>query len=131
MSQLCSEFPAWLSHALTALKNKDIPGWMAIYTEDATHQFPFAPPGAPVRLEGKAQIQAFMQQLPQLLQFGELTDIRVRETGDEIIAEAVGHHTRLADGKPLTINYVWFITQKQGKVSNFTDYMNPLQLAEL
>ena len=131
MSQPCSELPAWLSHALTALKNQDIPGWMAIYNEDATHQFPFAPPGTPVRLQGKAQIQAYMQQLPQLLKFGEITDIRVRETGDEIIAEAVGHHTRLPGGQPLIINYVWFIILKQGKVSSFTDYMNPLQLTGL
>ncbi len=131
MSRLCSEFPAWLTHALTALKNQDISGWMDIYTEDAIHQFPFAPPGTPTQLQGKSQIQTYMQQLPELLEFGELTDIRVRETGDEIIAEVVGHHTRLPGGQPLTINYVWFITLRQGKVSHFTDYMNPLQLAGL
>ncbi len=104
---------------------------MAMYSQDAVHEFPFAPEGAPQRLEGRNAIAAYMRQLPALIRFGSLGDICVREAEDEIIIEPTGHQRRTAD-KPLRdLSYVWLIKYSNGKVRHIRDYMNPLQLAGL
>ncbi|WP_269453881.1 nuclear transport factor 2 family protein [Paraburkholderia tropica] len=121
--------PAWFAKAVGALQSDDLDGWMSIYAADAVHEFPFAPPGRPSRLEGRDQIAAYMGQLPAAIRFGSLSDVRVRECGDELIVEATGHHRRVSDDSPRDICYVWFIMLRDGLVTRFRDYMNPLQLS--
>jgi ketosteroid isomerase-like protein len=50
----------------------------------------------------------------------------VPDIGDEIIIECEGHHRRTADGTPVDIGCVWFITGRDGLVTYFRDYMNPV-----
>ncbi len=126
-----SVLPGWFDQALGALRAGNIEGWMAIYAPDAIHEFPFAPEGAPRELVGRTTIAAYMSQLPSRIRFGGLTDVRVREAGDELIVEATGHHTRLADGAARKLSYVWFITLRDGQVAHIRDYMNPLELLAL
>jgi ketosteroid isomerase-like protein len=124
-----SALPAWFAKAIQALQSGDIDGWMSIYTADAVHEFPFAPPGRPDKLEGREQIAAYMGQLPAFIRFGSLSDVSVREVGDELIVEATGHHRRVSDDSPRDLSYVWFITLRDGQVTRIRDYMNPLQLS--
>ena len=126
-----SSLPAWFSCAIEALQAGEITGWMAIYASDAIHEFPFAPDGAVRRLEGREAISAYMNQLPGLIRFGSLSDVRVREVGDELIVEAIGHHHRVSDDTPIDISYIWFIARQDGQVKHIRDYMNPLQLSRL
>jgi ketosteroid isomerase-like protein len=126
-----STLPTWFAHAIKALQTGNIDGWMDIYAPDAIHEFPFAPQGAPHVLEGRDRIAAYMSQLPSRIRFGALSDVRVREVNDELIIEATGHHHRLSDNTPRNISYIWFITSRDGKVTHFRDYMNPLQLSTL
>ncbi len=128
---MTSSLPIWFANAIEALQAGDVDGWMAMYSQDAVHEFPFAPEGAPHRLEGRNAIEAYMRQLPARIRFGALSDICVREAEDEIIIEATGHHRRIADNAPRDLSYVWFIKHSDGKVAHIRDYMNPLQLAEL
>ena len=123
-----TSLPEWLARASEALTAGHIDGWMEIYAPDAVHEFPFAPEGAPSRLVGRDAIIAYMRQLPGRIRFGHFSDIRVREAGDELIVEATGHHRNVADDTPRDISYVWFITRRNGHVTHFRDYMNPLQL---
>ena len=125
-----SVLPVWFEQAIGALKANDIAGWMEIYTPDAIHEFPFAPEGAPRELVGRDAIGTYMSRLPSLIRFGTLSDVRVRETGDELIIEATGHHQRIADDATRDLSYIWFITMRDGKVVHFRDYMNPLQLSK-
>jgi len=122
-------FPAWFQSALEALRAGDTDSWIAIYADDAVHEFPFAPEGGLSRLEGRYAIAAYMRQIPSRMRFGTLDGVRVREAGDELIIEATGHHTRVADNAPRVLSYVWFVTRRDGKVTHFRDYMNPLQLS--
>jgi uncharacterized protein len=117
-----SALPQWLSDAVASLAAGDVDGWMRMYAPDAVHEFPFAPEGRARRLEGHDEIAAYMSQFPGRVRFGTLSDVRVREAGDELIVEAVGHHRRVADDTPTTISYVWFITLRDGRVSHFRDY---------
>ena len=102
-----------------------------IYTPDAVHEFPFAPEGAIRQLVGRDAIAAYMRLLPERIRFGSLSDVRVHEAGDELIIEATGHHRRIPDDTPRELSYVWFITLRDGQVTHFRDYMNPLQLSTL
>ncbi|MDE1150659.1 MAG: nuclear transport factor 2 family protein [Azospirillaceae bacterium] len=123
-----STLPDWFAAAIKALQTGDIDGYMAMYAPDAVHEFPFAPDGAPRSLIGRDAIAAYMRLLPSRIRFGSLSDVRVRETGDETIIEATGHHRRLPEDTPRDISYVWFITRRDGQATHFRDYMNPLQL---
>jgi hypothetical protein len=126
-----STLHAWFARAVEALKAGDTDGFSEIYAPDAVHEFPFAPAGAVRRLEGRDAIAAYMRQLPKLIRFGSLNDVRVREAGNELIIEATGHHRRISDDTPMDLSYVWFITLRDDLVANFRDYMNPLQLSTL
>nr|WP_296770732.1 nuclear transport factor 2 family protein [Rhodococcus sp. (in: high G+C Gram-positive bacteria)] len=121
--------PAWFSRAIQALQANDIDGWMSIYAQDAVHEFPFAPPGAVRRLEGRGAILEYMSHLPNSIRFGPLSDVRVRQVDDEVIIEATGHHRRVDDDAPVELEYVWFITVRGEEVFHIRDYMNPLQLS--
>lgn len=125
-----SVLPTWLADALNALVAGDVDGWLSMFAPDAVHEFPFAPEGRVHRLEGRDEMAAYLGALISdgRLRFGDY-EFRVREAGDELIVEAVGHHHRTADDTPVDLDYVWFITRRDGQVTNFRDYMNPLQLA--
>ena len=81
------------------------------------------------RLEGRDAIADYMRNLPRRMRFGSFSDVRVREAGEEVIIEATGHHRNIADDTPRDLDYVWFITRRDGQVTHFRDYMNPLQLS--
>ncbi|HEX4454591.1 MAG TPA: nuclear transport factor 2 family protein [Kofleriaceae bacterium] len=117
------QLPDWLAAGIAALRAGDVDGWMKLYTDDAVHEFPFASDGRPSRLEGKSAIAAYMKELPKRAHIATFEDIRVREAGDELIVEAVGKGER-SDGSPFHVQYVWFITHDNGRVSRFRDYMN-------
>jgi len=125
-----SVLPRWFEQALDALRAADIEGWMTIYAPDAVHEFPFAPEGMPRELVGREAIAAYMGQLPSLIRFGALSDVRSREIENELIVEATGHHHRIADNAARDISYVWFITMRDGKVVRIRDYMNPLEVSK-
>jgi ketosteroid isomerase-like protein len=126
-----SALPLWLAGAIDSLAAGDVNGWMSIYAPDAVHEFPWAPEGRTRQLEGREAIAAYMSKLVNegRFRFGSLSDIRSREAGDEIIVEAEGHHHLKADGAPVNLSYIWFITVRDGQVARFRDYMNPLQLS--
>ncbi len=120
--------PEWFARALESLRAGDVDGFVRMYEDDAVHEFPFAPEGRPERLEGRSAIAAYMKNLPAVVHFDSFDDLRVREAGDELIVEASARGTRPGSGAPFHMQYVWFITHKDGRVSHFRDYMNPLRL---
>jgi uncharacterized protein len=126
-----STLPQWLARALEALQAGDVDDYLKIYAPDAVHEFPFAPEGAIPRLVGRDAIAAYMRQLPKHIRFGPLSDLRVREAGNEVIIEGTAHHRRIPDDTPRDLSCVWFITVRDGQVTNFRDYMNPLQLSAI
>ena len=123
--------PDWFEQAIEALQAGNIDRWMEIYARDAVHEFPFTPEGAPRELVGRDAIATYMSQMPSRIRFGALSDVQSRQTGDELIIEATGHHRRIADDVERELSYVWFITMRDGKVMRIRDYMNPLQLSNL
>lgn len=120
--------PRWFTQALEALRAGDVDAFVSMYDDDAVHEFPWAPEGRAGRLEGKAAIAAYMSNLPAVVRFESFDDVRVREVGDELIVEASAHGRRPDTGAPFDMDYVWFITHENGRVSRFRDYMNPQRM---
>lgn len=122
-----SVVPGWLAEAFACLADGDVDGWASIYAPDAVHEFPFAAGEDERRVEGRdaiaARLRGVFDAKQGRLRFGSFDNVRVREAGDEIIIEGEGHH-RTADGTPVAIGCVWFITRRDGQVTHFRDYMN-------
>jgi uncharacterized protein len=118
-------FPQWLSDAIDGLASGNVDAWMDVFNDDAVHEFPFAAPGALQRLEGKEAIKRFMVDIAGRIRFGTFSDVQVRETGDEVVIEAEGHHWDAATGDPFDLRYVWIITRRDGRVTRLRDYMGP------
>ena len=60
------------------------------------------------------------------VRFESIDILSVNEVGDQLIVEAAADGTRPNTGEPFHMQYVWFITHHDGRVSNIRDYMNPL-----
>lgn len=124
------EFPAWLAEAAIGLADGDVDTWLRMYADDAVHEFPFAAADAVRRLEGKAQIRAYMAAMGDSVQFGSLDDVTVRDAGkDELVIEAEGHHFDATTGDPFDIRYLWIITRRDSLVTRLRDYMGPRRSA--
>ena len=128
-----SALPGWLAEAFASLVDGDVDGWARIYAPDAVHELPFAPEAHERRIEGREAIAARLREVfdsgEGRLRFGTFDNVRVREIGDEVIIEGDGHHRRTVDDAPVEIRCVWFITRRDGQVTPFRDYMNPLTLS--
>ncbi|WP_037861451.1 nuclear transport factor 2 family protein [Streptomyces sp. NRRL S-340] len=127
-----SNLPPWFSRALDSLWAGDLGGFTSIFAQDALYEIPFTPTG-PVRLTSREEIGAFMRGLLDdgRLRYGRLTEVRAYETGDDLIVEAVARHHRSADGSPIDLSYIWFVTRRDGYVTRFRDYMNPLEISAI
>src|SRR5689334_5460499 len=127
-----SVVPGWLAEAFDSLAAGDVDGWASIYAPDAVHEFPFAAAEQRRRIEGRDAIAARLHEVFDAekgrLRFGSFDNVRVREAGDEVIVEGDGHH-RTVDGTPVEIRCAWIITRRDGRVTHFRDYMNPVTLA--
>lgn len=128
MSTSTSDRVRLLTAGLEAFHREDVETFMAMYREDAVHEFPFAPEGMPTRVEGREAIEAWMRTVPDLLTLdGGMHDLQIHEGGDTLTAEwsSTGH---FADGTPAAISYVAVVTFDGDLVARYRDYINPLDL---
>ncbi|MET8115405.1 nuclear transport factor 2 family protein [Streptomyces prasinus] len=117
-----------LHHGLRLLLDKDITGWVGLWAEDGTMEFPFAPEGRPRRLEGREAIAAYMRDYPGHIDLREFTDVRVHRTEDPetVVAEARGLGRIVKTGRPFEMDYISVLTVRDGTMTACRDYWNPL-----
>ena len=121
-----STLPDWLADALAALSAGDVDGWLEMFADDGVHEFPWAAEDRVRRLVGREAMAQYMGQIEGRIVFGPLDDVRVHEVDDTTIVQATGRHKR-PDGTPRDLDYIWFITRHEGKVTLLQDHMNPSQ----
>lgn len=104
------------------------------YAPDATHELPFAPPGVPKVTAGKEQILALMAAGAQMspFRYDEVRNpvLRLADGGETLIAEheIVGHVE--ATGKTFAHPGVLFLSVRDGKITRFREYSDPLAAGE-
>ncbi|MFG3116659.1 nuclear transport factor 2 family protein [Streptomyces sp. NPDC048197] len=115
-------------HSLRLLLDKDIPAWVDLWAERGVMEFPFAPPGWPQRLEGRAAIAAYMRDYPDHIELHDFPDVRIHRTTDTgtVVVEMRGVGRVVETGGPFDMTYIAVVTVQDGRFTSYRDYWNPL-----
>ncbi|MFD4633941.1 nuclear transport factor 2 family protein [Streptomyces sp. NPDC058284] len=118
---------------LELLLAKDIEGWVGLWAEDGVCEFPFAPPGAPRRLDGKSAVRAYMAAYPDHIDLTAIPYVRVHRTADPdiVIVEKRAEGRSVSTGRDFEMSYVVVVTVKDGLFTHYRDYWNPLTALEI
>ncbi|MEV7871095.1 nuclear transport factor 2 family protein [Streptomyces sp. NPDC088124] len=106
----------------------DMAAFAALYADDAVMEFPFAPPGRPQRLDGRAAVEAYLDGYTDLLDIQRIHDVTVHETTNPevIVAELAISGRIVATDAPYTARYVAVLTIVDGLIRHYRDYWSPL-----
>lgn len=121
-----------IARALQLLLDKDMIGFAGLWAEDGTAEFPFAPPGWPARLEGRAAIEDYVRDYPKVLDIQGFPKQVVHQTADPdvVIVEYDAEGVVVPTGEPYRHSYVVVLTTRDGEIVNYRDYWNPLNLRD-
>ena len=122
-----------LHQAMRLLPAKDMAGFVALYADDAVMEFPFAPPGQPARVTGRAALEGYLLHYPELLDVREVTidALHVTEDPEVVVAEIDAAGFVVATGRPYELRYIAVVTVRNGLIAHYRDYWNPLVAQEL
>lgn len=122
-----------IPRALRLLLDKDMTGFAGLWAEDGVMEFPFAPPGYPARLEGRAAIEDYLRDYPKMLDVqGFPTQVVHQSTNPDVaVVEFDAEGVVVATGKPYRFSYIAVITVRNGEIVSYRDYWNPLYVQEL
>ena len=107
----------------------DIERWLELFAEDAVVEFPYAPAaGLPERLEGREAIRRYFVETPKHFRGLVFTKVqRYLTTDPEVaIAEAHGSATIAVTGRQYEQDYVMMVRTRDGRISLYREYWNPL-----
>jgi ketosteroid isomerase-like protein len=112
------------------LFEKDIEGWMTLLDDDFVIEFPFAPQERPNRIEGKANLYRYIQEVLNTIEFIGIVQRQIHLTTDPnvMIVEIAVEGRAPSTEKIHTLKYIWVMTTKDGKLIHQRDYWNPLAL---
>ncbi|GAA4786772.1 MULTISPECIES: nuclear transport factor 2 family protein [Streptomyces] len=119
-------------HSLRLLLDKNIPAWVALWAEDGLMELPFAPEGRPRRLQGKEAVAAYMRHYPDHIDLHDFPDLRIHRTADPetIVVEMRGVGRLVETGAPFDMTYIAVVTVREGRITSYRDYWNPLAVLE-
>lgn len=102
--------------------------WIALWAEDGVLEFPFAPPGRKSAYVGKADILAYMKPLGGRIAAQGMDYFRVHPMLDPttICFEMSVKGAIAETGAPYNQKYVSIIETKDGKITLYREYWNPL-----
>lgn len=122
-----------IPRALQLLLDKDMTGFAGLWAEDGVMEFPFAPPGYPSRLEGRAAIEDYLRDYPKMLDIqGFPTQVVHQSTNPDVaVVEFDAEGVVVATGKPYRFSYIAVITVRNGEIVSYRDYWNPLYVQEM
>jgi ketosteroid isomerase-like protein len=102
-------------------------------TEDVVLEMPFAAPGRPSRVEGRAGVLAFVRAghsgLP--FRFDDCRVLAVHDTADPgtIVVEYELAATMIATGASAAAPFAGVLTVREGRIARWREYQNPLAAA--
>ena len=102
-------------------------------TEDVVLEMPFAAPGRPARIEGRAGVLAFIRAGHAALpfRFDDCRTLAVHDTADPatIVVEYELAATMTATGVSAAATFIGVLTVLEGRISCWREYQNPLAIA--
>ncbi|KAF5996963.1 nuclear transport factor 2 family protein [Streptomyces mirabilis] len=116
-----------LRRSLDTFLAKDMKAWTDLCADDVVAEFPFAPEGAPARIEGREALFDYLRGYPDVIDVREIPAVRVYPTDDEnvAIAEWSVKGSVVSNGNPYNMSYATFVTFRDGLIANYREYWNP------
>ena len=114
--------------------SRDVDGYAGLFAPDAVVEWPFAPPGAPARLEGQEAIREHSRQVlasPLQLEEYEVTELYQAQDPEVVIAEMRVTGTVTATGQPFTATSIQVLRIRDGQIVLFRDFANPRVLDDV
>lgn len=115
-----------LADAMQALIRNEPGPWIDMFCVDGVLEFPFAPPGYPPKLEGRAAIADFLGGYTDHIDLKAMDFTASHYSGDTLVIEMTGQGTAVATGNDFTMPYLAIITVRDGKIARYKDYWDPL-----
>jgi ketosteroid isomerase-like protein len=117
---------------LQLLLDKNIPAWIGLWDDNGVFEFPFAPDGWPTRLEGKAAIADYMRDYPDHIDLHDFPHVEIHQTtaAQTIVVEMRGVGRLVETDSPFDMTYIAVVTVKDGLITHYRDYWNPLAVLQ-
>lgn len=114
-------------HHLEYLSSGRIPEWVNLFTKDGVLEFPYPPTGTPDYFKGHAALYDYMQHFPETFRL-KFVNVRFHETADPalVIAEFNSEGIAISTGKSYNQTYISVVETRDGKISHYKDFWNPL-----
>ncbi|WP_033437493.1 nuclear transport factor 2 family protein [Saccharothrix sp. NRRL B-16314] len=121
-----------VEHALELLLAKDMAAFAGLWAEHGVIEFPFAPPGYPRRVEGRAAVHEYLRGYPDLLDVRDIADRVLHRTADPevVVVEFEAAGVVVATGLPYRLRYIAVVTARDGEIRHYREYWDPLAAAE-
>ena len=103
--------------------------FVEMMSDDFVMEFPYARPGMPTRVEGRAAVLAHLVKVGGDVSVDFASNLVVHETADPevVILEFEGHGRSVRTGEAYEQRYISVIRARGGKIVHFKDYWNPIQ----
>ncbi|THU30239.1 hypothetical protein FAM09_30530 [Niastella caeni] len=98
-----------------------------LWTEDAVHEYPYAPAPYSKQVEGRDAITAYIANVTQSATNWSFSNFAFSATSDPdiVFVEFEGSSLVTATGKQYKQIYVGRITLREGKIANYREFWNP------
>lgn len=119
------------AHSLELLERGEVDRWVDLFAPDGVLEIPFPLPGFPDRIAGTAALREYMAVFPEQLRV-RFHEPAYHPTQDDgvVVAELSSDATALASGATFQQRYVSIVTVRDGRITLFRDYWNPLAVIE-
>ena len=106
----------------------DADGFAGLFAPDGVIEVPFAPPGAPSRLEGREAIREYSRHVvASLLRIEdfEITDLYQTQDPEVVIVEMRTTATLATTGQSFAATSIQVLRIREGQIVLFRDFANP------
>jgi ketosteroid isomerase-like protein len=129
--QLRERNMAIVGRYIDAINRCDVDTRRALLAEDAVFEMPYAPEGFERRITGRKSIIAFVETVPSIIDVPNLHDVRL-ETYHSDPGEVVAEYRSDMVIKPTNAEYrneyVSRFTVRDGRITRFAEYYDPIRL---
>jgi uncharacterized protein len=118
-----------LTRALGHRVDPSAKSFIDLMSDDFVMEFPYARPGMPTKVEGKAAVLTHLVKVGAGVTVDSTSNLVVHETMDPevVILEFDGHGRALKTGEAYEQRYISVIRARGGRMIHFKDYWNPIQ----
>ena len=112
----------------------DADGYADLFEPDGVIDSPFAPPGAPSRLEGREAIREYSRQvMASPIRLEDFEEVELYQTQDPevVIAEVRAKATLTTTGRSFVTTSIQIYRIREGQIALFRDFANPRVLDDV